>query len=465
MSCCCACAVCLLLLLCSRLFALDQMPELTVHTGGNASFDDLFYSLGWPAAFTPPSSPSAAAAAAEGETGGAAGGSSIIDRKLHHTFAAALTATQRLSAACCVQRGDAAAGGAAAAAAAAPEPPKEFMEGYSFLDPAKAWLALTCGGPIFNFRNSSLRSASSNAPFSLSSSSLPASQLVTEGMQQQQQLQQQLQQQQQQPYTAAECFRLVQSREDSADSVASFDTFAPKKPRATASAAAAAGGAPCARWGPLKNEEEMYRDTADCAASRSSGDSPLPPASFKSSKKTGVGFLYTPGSTLLLPPQRGLHSSAAAAAAGQRNGGGGPMGGVGPSGVYLQQQQQQQQGAASPVEAAATAREAYIVAAAKHIEDRFNVEAAIGAASNAAYQAHLKKVQDVPPQAHALAQLVMQQQQQQLQQLQQQQQQGGGGPQPVNQNTARGPLTSKTRKIPIYDASSPPIYEATRSPD
>ncbi|CDJ68977.1 ICE-like protease (caspase) p20 domain-containing protein, putative [Eimeria necatrix] len=154
----------------------------------------------------------------------------------------------------------------------------------------------------------------------------------------------------------------------------------------------------------------------------------------------------------LLQQQPGAASPAAAAAAAARGRG---AGGAPP---------QQGSPALAAAAAAAAAREAYIAAAAKHISDKASAEAALGAASNAAYQAHLRKLQDVAPQASELARLVMQQQL--AAQQQQQQQQGGppgppgapGGPPGARKHSKRG---LKEKKIPIYDASPPPIYEAT----
>ncbi|CDJ39550.1 hypothetical protein ETH_00038865, partial [Eimeria tenella] len=164
------------------------MPELTVHTGGNASFEDAFYSVGWPAAFPLPASPAAA---------GSSSSSSSREGRAQQAFAAALTATERLSAACCTIRpGEGAPWGTPSGApAGAPTgaPQVEYMEGYSFFDPARAWLALTCGalsGPR------SISPGPSGGPY-LCSSLPPSSHFAQQHQQQQQQ------QQQQQPYSAA----------------------------------------------------------------------------------------------------------------------------------------------------------------------------------------------------------------------------------------------------------------------
>lgn len=386
---------------CSRLFVLDQMPELTIHTGGNASFEDTFYTMGWPSAFSPPSSPAAI---------------NSNEARLRQTVAAVATAAERLSAACCTTRRP---------GSFLPAPAMlECVEGYSFFDPEKAWLALTC-----NRTNGARNVRTTSASAVHMNSTLPTPPMLAQHMHLEPL-------HHTQPYSAAECYRLVQDRQASADSVASYETFAPKKPQSPKATAAAANsiGAAALGQGPLIGEP------LDCGASASSGDSPLPPMDMRGTRDQGVGFIFSPGSTLLLPQTKGVQQagggSTAAATTEAPTGAAGSM----------------QKTTCAPDPVAAAAREAYIVAAARRISEKANIEAALGAASNAAHQAQLKKLQDVAPQASDLARLVIRQQVAAQQQ--------GGQPAPGVHREQPKQINRPT-KIPIYDASPVPIYEAT----
>lgn len=384
----------------SRLFALDQMPELTIHTGGNASFDDTFYSIGWPSTFSPPSSPS---------------GVNSNETKLRQAVAAAATAAERLSAACCTTRPTGLSYGTSSAL--------QCVEGYSFFDPEKAWLALTCGSTAGQRR---VRATSASAVYF--DRMTPSAGVVGTEIQQ-------LPLHHSQPYTASECYRLVQDRQASADSVASYETFAPKKPQSSQMAPAQPHEIPGAA--------APGREPSECGRSSSSGDSPLPPMGMMGARDQKVGLVFAPGSTLLLPPVKGVQHASAAP---------GPIGTHAlPAGATAQKTH------CVSTATTAAAREAYIMAAAKRISEKAQMEAAFGAATNAAHQAQLKKLQDVAPQASDLAQIVIQQQQTAAQQQNGQQaavlQRG-----PLN--TGAGSI-SKPKKVPIYDANPVPIYEAT----
>ncbi|KAL8440137.1 hypothetical protein Efla_005256 [Eimeria flavescens] len=374
----------------NRLFALDQMPELTIHTGGNASFDDAFYSSSSPAAFSASSSPSHAAHAAE-------------------AAAAATAVSQRLSAACCLT----------AEAVSSPCPSMQCVDSYSFFDLEKAWSALTCGAP-------GRPPAAAAAGLPGAPSALPSSSYL---QQQQQQVYQQ-----QPPYSAAECYRFVLGRQASLDSVASYDTFAPKKQQQPLGHSAAAG--------------QLHADSVDGAASCSSGDSPGPLLEAKAATDGGVGFLLNSGSTLLLPRGRenpaNSHPPAAHAAAAAAT----------------------HKTHCVPSAAAAAAREAYIAAAAKRISEKAQLEAAFGAVRIAEHEAQMRKMQDVAPQATDVARLVVQQQQVAAAAAAQQQQAAAGQKkQPaaalqvgVNANAA---APKRPAMLPPYNASAVPIYEAT----
>ena len=302
------------------------MPELTIHTGGNAAFEDAFYSMGQPAAFSPPSSP------ASGNRRPAESSGSTASNLRQVTLAAA-TAAERLSAACCTTR-------TLAPSQTVVASELECVDGYSFLDPQAAWLTLTC------CRNPSTRNVStvpsSAAYLGSTRASIPSAAPLGLG--------QQLHQTQ--PYSAAECYRIVEQRHVSNDSGNSYTTFAPKKPLPPDEVAAPVTAAAPAT-------QTFNNRPTDCGSSVSSGESPLLPAELKHERGV-VGCLYTPGSAVLIQGgQNGKFSLDAAASPGSAAfNQGGPA------------------AAGSP--GAAASREAYIVSAAKRISETQHIKRTSG---------------------------------------------------------------------------------------